>query len=209
MFRPTENEAPAGTGGGQPPGHSNLPDAPDFDAVRAAAQATAGRRAEIFALIGQLTFAWSNNESMFIYVLMLLLHTDQPGAAIVFGTLNTTRARLDLVQRLAKVRVGDPAIAARLAKLLKTFDEGTRLRNEFNHAMYSVDENGAITHTHAMRIEERRGRLEFGRERAMDEARLAEMGETIRRMNALNRDLWAFLPALEAHMREAAPSPAT
>lgn len=192
--------------GREPSARSNLPAAPDFEAMRAAAYATAGRRAEIFALIGHLTFSWSNNESMFIYVVMLLLRTDEAAAAIVFGTLNTTRARLDLVQRLAKARITDPAIAARLAKLIKTFDEGTRLRNEFNHAMYTVDGSGAITATHAMRIEERKGRLEFGRERAMDEARLAQLGETIQRMNGLNRDLWAFLPELEAHLKRGEPA---
>ena len=110
-----ETAADAGGSGGERPAvaGSHLPAAPDFEAVRAVAHVTAGRRAELFALIGHLTFSWSNNESVFIYVLMLLLRTDQPAAAIVFGTLNTTRARLDLVQRLAKARLTDPAIAAR------------------------------------------------------------------------------------------------
>ena len=52
-----------------------------------------------------------NNESLFIYVLMLLLRTDQTAAvALVFATLNTTRARLDLVQRLAKATITDRAL---------------------------------------------------------------------------------------------------
>jgi hypothetical protein len=35
---------------------------------------------------------------------MLLLRTDEISAP--FATLNTTRARLDLIQRLAKIKVG-------------------------------------------------------------------------------------------------------
>jgi hypothetical protein len=32
-----------------------------------------------------------NSESLFIYVLMILLRTDEASAAVVFATLNTTR----------------------------------------------------------------------------------------------------------------------
>src|ERR1700694_59042 len=79
-----------------------LPPRPDFEAMAAAAPASADRRTLILSLIGNLIVSWSNNESLFIYVLMILLDADQASAAIVFATLNTTRARLDLIQRLAK-----------------------------------------------------------------------------------------------------------
>ena len=85
---------------------TRLPPKPDFAAIEAAARDSADRRTLILSLIGTLVFSWSNNESMFIYVLMLLLDTDEVSAAIVFATLNTTRARLDLVQRLVQGGVG-------------------------------------------------------------------------------------------------------
>ena len=44
--------------------------------------------------MGHLICSWSNNESLFIYVLMILLRTDEASAAVVFATLNTTRADL-------------------------------------------------------------------------------------------------------------------
>jgi hypothetical protein len=84
---------------------SQLPPKPDFEALAAAAPASADRRTFILALIGNLIVSWSNNESLFIYVLMILLDTDQSSAAIVFSLRsNTTRARLDLIQRLAKIK---------------------------------------------------------------------------------------------------------
>src|SRR5688500_19386818 len=85
----------------------SLPPRPDFETMEAAAPASAERRTSILALIGNLVFSWSNNESLFIYVLMLLLRTDQTAAALVFATLNTTRARLELVQRMAKTTITD------------------------------------------------------------------------------------------------------
>ncbi|MGP9819629.1 hypothetical protein ACTZWW_06415 [Salinarimonas sp. NSM] len=184
---------------------SRLPRPPDFAALAAAAPASADRRTEVLALIGHLVFSWSNNESLFIYVLMLLLDTDEVSAAIVFATLNTTRARLDLVQRLSKAKVADREIAGELEALVGRFSRQTKLRNDFNHCMYTVDDRGAITHTQLMKLEERGGRLSFGRVRDMDATRRAEMAAAIRELGALNRDLWSFLPRLEAHLAARRP----
>ena len=45
----------------------------------------------VLALMGHLICSWSNSESLFIFVLMILLRTDEASAAVVFATLNTTR----------------------------------------------------------------------------------------------------------------------
>jgi len=95
---------------------SALPSRPDFEAIEAVSHKSANRRTEILALIGNLVYSWSNNESMFIYVIMLLLNTDQAAATIVFASLNTTRARLDLVQRLASARITNRILAKRLSE---------------------------------------------------------------------------------------------
>jgi hypothetical protein len=49
---------------------SKLPPKPDFDMLAAAAPASADRRTFVLALMGNLICSWSNNESLFIYVLM-------------------------------------------------------------------------------------------------------------------------------------------
>jgi hypothetical protein len=176
---------------------TRLPPKPDFEAIEAAAIDSADRRTMILALIGNLVFSWSNNESMFIYVLMVLLETDEVSAAIVFATLNTTRARLDLVQRLATAKINDREAAKALEKIIARFNESTRIRNEFNHCMYTVNERGEITHTHAMKIKESRGRLTLGDLRPMDDARIAELIKSVADLKTLNRDLWEFLPRLQ------------
>ncbi|MDQ0326141.1 hypothetical protein J2R99_002010 [Rhodopseudomonas julia] len=180
---------------------SNLPDPPSFEPFSAPTRGLQERRMRIFATIGNLVLNWSNNESLFVHVLMLLMETDHPTSVIVFGTLNTTRARLDLVNRLAKAKLRDEAIARRLKLLVKRFEAATKLRNELNHSMFAVDQLGEITHTNLMRIEEKRGRICFGRERPLDDRRLEEMNETAREMTELNRDIWQFLPELERHLR--------
>lgn len=56
---------------------SKLPPKPNFDVLAAAAPASADRRTSVLALI----CSWSNNESLFIYVLMILLRTFHATAA--------------------------------------------------------------------------------------------------------------------------------
>jgi hypothetical protein len=179
---------------------SRLPRQPDFAAVEAAAPAFAARQNEILAQIGAMGLGWSNNESMLVYVLMILLDTDEVSAAIVFSTLNTTRARVDLIRRLAMVRITDPVVAQTLTRLLKRFDAYTQIRNEFNHCVYSLNEFGEITHTQLMRVQERKSALSLGEMRPMDAARVKEIKETNRQLKRLNRDLWAFLPELRQHI---------
>lgn len=180
---------------------SDLPPRPDFEAIEAVAESTSERRTAILALIGNLVFSWSNNESLFIYVLMLLLRTDQASAAIVFVTLNTTRARLDLIRRLARAKVPDRIVMKELEALMDRFDRATRARNEFNHCTFTLNERGEITHTQSMRVIEKKRGLTIGEVRAMDDARLAEMREAVAELRSLNRDLWEFLPRLEARMK--------
>lgn len=186
---------------------SQLPPKPDFEALAASAPATADRRTLILALIGNLVSSWSNNESLFIYILMILLKTDQASAALTFATLNTTRARLDLIQRLSKIMIKDRALDRSLSKIIERFNETTHVRNEFNHCMYMVDAGGQITHTQSMRIVQTKNSLQFGEMKPMDEARLKSMLKTIKEMTRINRDIWDFLPRLEAHLKSnAVPS---
>ncbi len=179
---------------------TKLPTAPDFAAIDAQSIGTADERTNILALIGSLVFTWSNNESMFIYFLMVLLKTDFSSAAITFVSLNTTRARLDLVRRLAKEKIDDPEMVRRVEKLIERFNACTKIRNEFNHCIYQLNEAGQFTHTTILRVTEKKSDIQFAEVREFDTKRINEMTRTIGKLTQLNRDLWDFLPSLEAHI---------
>jgi hypothetical protein len=175
----------------------SLPSAPDFPAIDRAAKRGQDQRAAIMSLIGQLNLAWANNESLLIYVIMALLDTDEVSAAIVFATLNTTRARVDLVERLAKTHLRESATKADLADHLKLFLDGTKLRNDLNHCTFVFDQDGRITHTQSTKLQESKNRLQFGERRAFDEARIASIKASIDALNGLNVRLWDILPRLK------------
>ena len=67
--------------------------------------------------------------------------------------------------------------------------------------MYTVDSSGEISQTQSMRLVQTRGNLRFGETKPLDDARINEMIEAVREMARLNRDIWDFLPRLEAHLR--------
>jgi hypothetical protein len=182
---------------------SDLPAPPDFDAIEVAARETVASRANLMALIGQLVFSSSNNESLLIYILMILLQTDEASAAIVFSTLNTTRARLDLVSRLAKIKVNDRETRSALDQLIKDFNDTNQVRNEFLHAMYTVDDHGAITHTQIMRLVMKSGKISFGQQHAIDQKRLDGIVKTCSDLRSLNRRIWELLPRLQEAVRKA------
>jgi hypothetical protein len=51
--------------------------------------------------MGNLICSWSNNESLFICVLMIFLRTDEAAAAVLFATLITTRMRQSVLRHAA------------------------------------------------------------------------------------------------------------
>jgi hypothetical protein len=189
-----------------PSSASLLPPRPDFAAIEKAARDTAAGRQNLMTLIGQLVFSWSNNESLLIYVLMLLLRTDERSAAVVFSTLNTTRARLDLVRRLALLHLHDPAARAEIDRTIELFNDANRIRNEFMHAMYFVNEQGQITHTQMLRFIERKGRVSFGERQPIDAKRIQTLIAVHDRLGQLNRQVWDLLPRLQAAMASTPPS---
>jgi hypothetical protein len=182
---------------------SQIPQKPDFAAIEAKAHQSVNRRSFILALIGNLVYSWSNNESMFIYVMMLLMNTDETSATVVFATLNTTRARLDLIERLAKLKITNRTVGKALERIISRFNELTKMRNEFNHCLYTVNESGEITDTQSIRVQEIHGKLQLGTGRKMDDARIDEMLDAIRALTKLNRDIWDFLPRLKEHLDKA------
>jgi hypothetical protein len=141
------------------------------------------------------------------------MNTDEASATIVFSTLNTTRARLDLVGRLAKIKIADKAVGKTLDRIVSRFNDLTKIRNEFNHCLYTVDSSGEIINTQSIKVQEVRGRMQLTAPRKMDDARINEMLGAIRNLTKLNRDIWDFLPRLKEYLdkanADATPSPST
>lgn len=150
---------------------------------------------EFLLQVGKLNYAWTNTESLLIHFIAGLARTDVETATVIFLTLNTSRARMDLVNRLSKLgRVAKQeqdqilALTARIQKV-------GRLRNRYNHCIYAFDSNAEVSHTILMRIADRKDGIKMGQVEAVDDKAAQDIAAAIAELSDINRASWRFLQA--------------
>ncbi len=150
---------------------------------------------QVLQLVGQLNYVWTNTESLFIYLIAHLAGTRKEAAIVIFLTLNTTRARLDLLERLAKTSGVTPDTRSAVLDLADRLQREARVRNKYNHCIYSFDANGELSSTQLMRIADFNDDLKYGKVEALDDEEMARIRAAISAVTAVNRDIWAFMTA--------------
>ncbi|MDW4548905.1 hypothetical protein R5H32_06030 [Defluviimonas sp. D31] len=145
---------------------------------------------EILLRVGKLNYTWSNTESLLIHLIAGLARVDKDTALIIFLTLNTTRARLDLVGRLAKMERTPVAERNDVLDVTERFSRISALRNKYNHCIYSFDANGGSPKTILMRISDRKDAIRYGKTDPINSAELETIDAAIETIADLNREIW-------------------
>lgn len=143
--------------------------------------------------IGRLTYSWTNTESLLVHVMAGLIGTDKEKALLIFLTLNTTRARVDLVERLAKAAGPEDGRQAVILALTKRLSKLSGERNHYLHAIYAFDAEKGDVSTIQMRISDRDTGLKMGRRHPLDHQAVLGLQEVVAQLAQLNRDLWAAI----------------
>lgn len=147
----------------------------------------------LLLLIGRLTYVWTNTESLLIHLIAGLSLTDKETATVIFLTLNTTRARVDLVERLAKLERTAAPERTRVLNLTKEITHLAALRNHYAHSIYAFDPENGEVRTIMMRIADRKQDIRLGKSRAIDDAAIAEIESNIARIAQVNTQFWALI----------------
>ena len=147
----------------------------------------------LLLLVGKLNYSWTNTESLLIHLIAGLGRMDKDTAIIVFLTLNTSRARIDLVDRFAKMDRTPAKERADVLKLTKEMIPISGLRNRYNHALYSFDADSGDATAIQMRIAERKGKLKIGEQHALDSVALEEIEGTLESLSSLNQRIWQLI----------------
>ncbi|RYE62131.1 MAG: hypothetical protein EOO82_00290 [Oxalobacteraceae bacterium] len=150
---------------------------------------------KVLQQVGQLNYVWTNTESLFIYLIAHLAGTSKDAAVIIFLTLNTTRARLDLLDRLAKLASTPADTRSAVLELTERLRKEAKTRNKYNHCIYSFDSNGELSGTQLMSIADFGDTLKYGKAEALDETEFERVQTAIREITAVNKDIWAFISA--------------
>lgn len=150
---------------------------------------------QVLLLVGQLNYTWTNTESLLIHLIAGLAKVDKEAAVIIFLTLNTTRARIDLVERLAKMARTPEDCRKDVLAVLERMNQQSRLRNKYNHCIYSFDEKGAAAHTQLMRIFDSKDDIKYGKVEEIDDREIARIAASIREIGDVNRCIWEVVRA--------------
>lgn len=142
---------------------------------------------------GTLNYVWTNTESLLIHLIAGLGGMAKDTAMVIFLTINTTRARLELVDRLAKMAATPPEQRKAILALTARFQKEAPLRNKYNHCIYSFDAAQGTVSTILMRIADRKDDLRIGRADPADADEMAAIDASIARIQALNRDFWGAI----------------
>ncbi|WEK02893.1 MAG: hypothetical protein P0Y65_11795 [Candidatus Devosia phytovorans] len=151
------------------------------------------RMDQVLQLVGQMNYAWTNTESLFIYLIAHLSGTNKEAAIVIFLTLNTTRARLDLIERLAKLNTVNDETRKRVLDLTERLKDEARIRNKYNHCIYSFDANGEFGSTQLMRINDFGDDLKYGKVELLDDCEIVRIKGAIQGVTSVNRDIWKFI----------------
>lgn len=150
----------------------------------------AEHNAAIQIVIGGLVVAWANNESVFQVVLRCLLNTDEKAAAVAWYHQRTSQGRLDLIMKLARLRITDDKLLNDLAEIVGQFGTLSRRRNFYCHAVYDhgdareIQSATGVTLTqdgYPIRVEKK----------WLNRATMNEIGQTVLALNQLNLHVWS------------------
>lgn len=144
-------------------------------------------------LLGRLNYSWTNTESLLIHLIAGLSNTDKETAVVIFLTLNTTRARIGLVERLAKLpRVAQPEREAILA-ITRNIQKLSGLRNQYNHCIYSFDTKSGDLSTIRMRVADRKNQIKVGEMKALDTSTIDGIEASLVDLATLNTEIWSLI----------------
>ncbi len=144
----------------------------------------------ILLLIGQLNYTWTNTESLLIHMIAGLAKVDKETAIVIFLTLNTTRARIDMVERLSKMQKTTQACRNDVLDATRRLSEEAKLRNKYNHCIYSFDPDSGLGLTQSMRIFESRDEIKYGKIDKLDGAEMKRIQGSIDALVSINHTFW-------------------
>ncbi|MBB3388488.1 hypothetical protein FHT82_001211 [Rhizobium sp. BK275] len=150
---------------------------------------------DVLLSVGRLNYVWTNTESLLIYIIAHLLNVEKEAAVVVFLTLNTTRARIDLVERLAKLSSTPAADRKAVLSAMSRLKKESKMRNKYNHCIYSFDEKGEISSTQLMRLVEDDKEIRYGKVEQMDDREMELLEKSIAEIVNISKALWAFIHA--------------
>jgi hypothetical protein len=103
--------------------------------------------------LGRFIGDWSNSESSFSWIFSRVLGAEITKSDVIWLSINSTAARMDLLQTLIKTKPKiTAATKAKIEKCIAEFRVVTDLRNYYCHAIYTTDDDLNLTSVDKWRL---------------------------------------------------------
>lgn len=143
--------------------------------------------------LGRLNYSWTNTESLLIHLIAGLSRTDKETSVVIFLTLNTSRARIGLVERLSKLERVSPEEREAVLGITRRIQQLSGLRNRYNHCIYSFDTKSGDLSTIQMRVADRKTQIKVGEMKTLDSNTIDGIDQSLGDLAQLNNDVWSLI----------------
>lgn len=167
--------------------------------ARVVLQGDTAHNTAFYAAIGQLVVAWANNESVFLAMLQLLTG-DSRTALIMWHSLRTTQARLDLIGNLSREKLQGSALLVDVAAAIKRFKGFTGLRNFYCHAQYDYDLETLIMVSASQSTLSQEDSPIRHETRPLDKSAMNSLSDTSTELAEYNKTLWVLVGQLSVEL---------
>ncbi|EAU41344.1 hypothetical protein FP2506_01215 [Fulvimarina pelagi HTCC2506] len=144
----------------------------------------------LLKLIGELNYTWTNTESLLVHLIAGMVGTDKETATLIFLTLGTSRSRIALVERLAKMGRLTPERRDEILDIMKTLTKCQKVRNHYNHCLYAFGDDSLPKMTINLRIAESKDSIRLDGYRKLDRRAIEEFEQALTEIRTSNRALW-------------------
>jgi len=150
---------------------------------------------KLFSLLGRINYTFTNTESLLIHLIAGLAKIDKETASVIFLTLNTTRARITLVERLSKKKNIKASLRENILDITRNMSQIMKIKNKYNHCIYSYDSEAEQAATILMKIFDKKDEINYGKMDQINESEIQHLKNTIQEIQKLNGNIWTFLIA--------------
>ena len=150
---------------------------------------------KLFTLLGKINYTFTNTESLLIHMIAGLAKVDKETSSIIFLTLNTTRARINLVERLSKRKSVQTSLRKKILEITNGMSQIMKTKNKYNHCIYSFDTESGQASTILMKIFDKKNEINYGKMNHINDDEIEHLKKTIKDIEVLNANIWNFLVA--------------
>lgn len=151
--------------------------------------------------IGGLVIAWSNNESVFLAILQALVGGSVYSAAIVWHSIRTTNARLDLISKLCREQIKDTEIISELDASIKAFKNLSSARNFYCHATYEYDADLFLISATGVTLNQESHPININKKR-LERAVINEITHATLELARMNAGTWKLVARIDVALGE-------